>query len=200
MKDSTNVVRDELRSSDQHANINFPKMPQDRTEAGRISRSSESRPSTTALSPVGPIRMGGRYSSLNALYEPMFKPYSFSHMYDTKYRSDFQGRYRPPASPERAETANFAAIKYRFGTTTYQQHYQNMEPITGAFVVPYSRHRKNKPQPNMKNAYYYPDQPRWIWSSPSKLPEGNNPAPPRTGQTGYPGPQPRLRFHRWSSR
>lgn len=57
--------------------------------------------STAASTPVGPIRMGGRYSALNALYEPMFKPYSFSHMYNTKYKSDFQGRYCPPASPER---------------------------------------------------------------------------------------------------
>ena len=47
MKDSTTVVRDELRSRDQLANINILNMHQDRTEPGRISRSGESRPSTS---------------------------------------------------------------------------------------------------------------------------------------------------------
>ena len=44
---------------------------------------------------------GLRLTSLSALYQPAFKPYSFSHMYSTKYNSDFEGRYLPPPLPDR---------------------------------------------------------------------------------------------------
>ena len=57
----------------------------------------------------------------------------------------------------RVSTANYAPIKYRFGSTTYQQHFQQRNPFTTAFVIPYSRHRNNNPQPNMVNSYNYPD-------------------------------------------
>lgn len=57
----------------------------------------------------------------------------------------------------RASTANYAPIKYRFGSTTYEQHFQERKPFRTAFVIPYSRHRSNNPQPNMVNSYNYPD-------------------------------------------
>ena len=46
-------------------------------------------------------RPGMRLTSLSALYQPAFKPYSFSHMYNTKYNADFEGRYLPPPLPIR---------------------------------------------------------------------------------------------------
>lgn len=57
----------------------------------------------------------------------------------------------------RVSTANYAPIKYKFGSSTYQQHFQERKPFATAFVIPYSRHRSNNPQPNMVNSYNYPD-------------------------------------------
>ena len=55
----------------------------------------------------------------------------------------------------RVSSANYAPINYRFGSTTYQRHFQQRKPFPTAFVIPYSRH--NNPQPNMVNSYNYPD-------------------------------------------
>ena len=57
----------------------------------------------------------------------------------------------------RVSTANYAPIKYKFGSSTYQQHFQQRQPFSTAFVIPYSRHRRNNPQPTMVNSYNYPD-------------------------------------------
>lgn len=46
-------------------------------------------------------RPGLRLTSLSALYQPAFKPFFFSHMYNTKYNADFEGRYMPPPLPDR---------------------------------------------------------------------------------------------------
>lgn len=55
----------------------------------------------------------------------------------------------------RVSSANYAPINYRFGSTTYQRHFQQRKPFPTAFVIPYSRH--NNPQPNMVNSYNCPD-------------------------------------------
>ncbi|EDO44515.1 predicted protein [Nematostella vectensis] len=159
-------------------------------------RPLESRGSTAVLDERasyhgrhGAVR-SARLTSLSALYQPAFKPYSFSHMYDTKYNNDFQGRYRPPPSPTRPESTNYAPIDYRFNDTTYKQHFQSQKPLTLPFVVPYSRHRKNNPHPQMRNTYNYPDTSRWIWSAPNQ-PQQQQGAP--SGRNPY-------RYHRWCSR
>ena len=56
----------------------------------------------------------------------------------------------------RVSSANYAPINYRFGSTTYQRHFQQRKPFPTAFVIPYSRH--NNPQPNMVNSYNCPDE------------------------------------------
>lgn len=57
--------------------------------------------SNTPASNTRPPPPGVRLTSLSALYKPAFKPYAFSHMYDTKYNNDFQGKYAKPPSPLR---------------------------------------------------------------------------------------------------
>ena len=61
----------------------------------RITDNADARQTPTAGRP------GMRLTSLSALYQPAFKPYSFSHMYNTKYNADFEGRYLPPPLPIR---------------------------------------------------------------------------------------------------
>lgn len=157
-------------------------------------RHSQTRPVTNVeqTPSAASQRPGVRLTSLSALYQPAFKPYSFSHMYSTKYNDDFEGRYWPRPSPNRVSTANYAPIKYRFGSTTYQQHFQQRKPFTTAFVIPYSRHRNNNPQPNMVNSYNYPDGVKWIW----------NPSTTTVGSDPKAESQEKItpRYHRWYSR
>ncbi|KAL9972107.1 hypothetical protein ACROYT_G018355 [Oculina patagonica] len=159
-------------------------------------RHGETRPLTNAQQTQSADRPGMRLTSLSALYQPAFKPYSFSHMYSTKYNADFEGRYMPPPLPIRVSTANYAPIKYKFGSSTYQQHFQERKPFPTAFVIPYSRHRCNNPQPNMVNSYNYPDGTRWIWN-PSTSSGGNvtKAESQHRSQT-----QSKPRYHRWYSR
>lgn len=157
------------------------------------SRHSQTRPITTDVEETPSAesqRPGVRLTSLSALYQPAFKPYSFTHMYDTKYNSDFKGRYWPPPMPNRVSSANYAPINYRFGSTTYQRHFQQRKPFPTAFVIPYSRH--NNPQPNMVNSYNCPDGVKWIWN-PSTGTIGNANGGETQGKN-------RLRNHRWYSR
>lgn len=141
-------------------------------------------------------RPGLRLTSLSALYRPAFKPFSFSHMYSTKYNSDFEGRYMPPPLPQRTSTANYAPIKYKFGSSTYQQHFQERKPFSSAFVIPYSRHRRNNPQPELVNSYNYPDGIRWVWHPSASAGENVTQATEfqRKAQ------EKPVRYHRWYSR
>ncbi|XP_068718722.1 uncharacterized protein [Montipora capricornis] len=141
-------------------------------------------------------RPGHRLTSLSALYRPAFKPFSFSHMYSTKYNADFEGRYLPPPLPQRTSTANYAPIKYKFGSSTYQQHFQQRQPFTSTFVIPYSRHRRNNPQPEMVNSYNYPDGIRWIWHPSASV--GENVA--KATETQSKKDEKPVRYHRWYSR
>lgn len=159
-------------------------------------RHSETRPLTDAArQTLTADRPGMRLTSLSALYQPAFKPYSFSHMYNTKYNADFEGRYMPPPLPIRVSTANYAPIKYKFGSSTYQQHFQERKPFTTAFVIPYSRHRSNNPQPNMVNSYNFPDGVRWIWNP--SMSSGKNISAESQRKTQE---QSSPRYHRWYSR
>ncbi|CAH3148969.1 unnamed protein product [Porites lobata] len=164
------------------------------TTSHSATRHDQARPPTNAQrTPFD--RPGLRLTSLSALYQPAFKPYSFSYMYNTKYNADFEGRYAPPPLPDRVSTANYAPIKYKFGSSTYQQHFQQRQPFSTAFVIPYSRHRRNNPQPTMVNSYNYPDGIRWIWkpSTPTSENVSKAQSQPKTQD------QP-IRYHRWYSR
>ncbi|XP_031553583.1 uncharacterized protein LOC116290641 [Actinia tenebrosa] len=172
--------------------------------AEAIPRDIDSRASSLSNTPVSnarPVPPGVRLTSLSALYKPAFKPYAFSHMYNTKYSNDFQGTYAAPPSPLRPESTNYATIDYNFTTTMYNQHFQKPKPMPLAFVVPYSRHRHNNPQPRMANNYNYPDSSRWIWSSPSAL-QGSRETHSSQGPQGWNSNTriPYPRHHRWCSR
>lgn len=161
------------------------------------SASRHSRQTRPSLKPQGsPLdRPGLRLTSLSALYQPAFKPFFFSHMYNTKYNADFEGRYMPPPLPDRASTANYAPIKYKFGSSTYQQHFQQRKPFTTGFVFPYSRHRRNNPQPAMVNSYNHPDGIKWIWHPSASAGENVTQAEPQSKSQEQPS-----RYHRWYSR
>jgi len=167
------------------------------TTAHSATRHSQARPSSKAQgTPLD--RAGLRLTSLSALYQPAFKPYSFSHMYNTKYNADFEGRYVPPPLPDRASTANYAPIKYKFGSSTYQQHFQQRKPFATPFVIPYSRHRKNNPHPTMVNSYKYPDGTRWVWNP--SISAGENVTKVDTATSQPKTQEQPSRYHRWYSR
>jgi len=164
------------------------------------SRQSDSRCSSVTSRSSTSAPLNSPYSgSLSALYEPAFKPYQFSHMYNSKYQRDYPYRYWPKPEPDRVESAHYAPIDYRFDKTTYQQHFKSLKPIPKAFVVPHSQHRNHKPHPKkMVNTWAYPSSSRWIWSNPRPVNESKD-----SGDNAPPvirGNQDHFRWHRWYSR
>ena len=57
----------------------------------------------------------------------------------------------------RQATARYAPINYASLKTTYQQEFRDKEPIAKPLILPCSRHRKNKPHPNLTNTWKYPN-------------------------------------------
>lgn len=110
----------------------------------------------------------------------------------------FPGHMTAPKSLyfRRTSTANYAPIKYKFGSSTYQQHFQERKPFSSAFVIPYSRHRRNNPQPELVNSYNYPDGIRWVWHPSASAGENVTQATEfqRKAQ------EKPVRYHRWYSR
>ncbi|KAK3696489.1 hypothetical protein QZH41_011801, partial [Actinostola sp. cb2023] len=153
MKDSSNVP------SSYYHELERPTTTAHRQRtADPAPRNIDSRASSVNNPPYNRPGPGVRLTSLSALYQPAFKPYAFSHMYSTKYNQDFHEKYVIPPSPTRPDSQNYAPVDYSFSKTMYNQHFQKPKPMTLAFVVPYSRHRKNNPQPaNMANNYKYPN-------------------------------------------
>ncbi|XP_028401793.1 uncharacterized protein LOC114524807 [Dendronephthya gigantea] len=174
-------------------------------------RDAKSRPSTLGSNETRGEEAGERrrecLTSLSALYRSAYKPYQFTHMYGTHYHQTFQGRFAQPPPAERQATARFAPINYSSLKTTYQQEFRDKEPMGKALMLPCSRHRKNKPHPNLSNTWRYPDSFRWIWSekplgkrSLGTVQEDEN-GTRRTRSTGYfTGKSQDIRTHRWCSR
>ena len=172
------------------------------------SRDAFSRPSTLG-SKETPTEATRRecLTSLSALYRSSYKPYQFTHMYGTHYNKTFQGRLGPPPQPERQATARYAPINYSSLKTTYQQEFRDKEPIAKPLILPCSRHRKNKPHPNLTITWQYPNNFRWIWSG--KSPEQRFLGTIKENQNGDKnskstgncfGRMQDMRMHTWCSR
>ncbi|XP_046852265.1 uncharacterized protein LOC124445581 isoform X2 [Xenia sp. Carnegie-2017] len=145
-------------------------------------------------------------TSLSALYRSTYKPYQFTHMYGTHYNQDFQGRFVLPPQPERQISARYAPVNYLSLKTTYQEEFRDQERIGKPLILPCSKHRRNKPHPQLRNTWNYPNTYHWIWSGKnhrkSSLITLNEEMENRKAKSAgvSTGAKEIMRTHRWCSR